>query len=81
MTDDLQRALDAVSDWLTVTDAAARRGVSVETMRRWARDGWVRAVLLGRDWRIDPASLDAFTPPKPGPKVEKEGSGDEQEAE
>ncbi len=77
MTDDLQRALDAVSDWLTATDAAARRGVSAETMRRWARDGWVRAVQLGSDWRIDPASLDTFTPPKPGRKPEREGDSDE----
>lgn len=69
MTDDLQAALDAVSNWPTVTAAAASRGVSVETMRRWARDGWVRCVKLGTDWRIDPASLEVFTPPKPGRKA------------
>jgi excisionase family DNA binding protein len=41
------------------TEEAARvLGVNVQTMRRYLRDGKVRAIRLGRDWRISEAAFD-----------------------
>ena len=43
---------------LTVTQAAAKAGVSPSTIRTWCRMGAVAATKIGRRWHIDPASLD-----------------------
>ena len=43
---------------LTVTQAAAKAGVSPSTIRAWCRMGAVAATKIGRRWHIDPASLD-----------------------
>lgn len=43
---------------LTVTQAAAKAGVSPSTIRHWCRMGAVAATKIGRRWHIDPASLD-----------------------
>ncbi len=40
------------------TEAAAVLGVNVQTMRRYLRDGKVRAIRLGRDWRISEAAFE-----------------------
>ena len=52
-------------DWLTVAQAAARRGVSTRTVERWVRAGLAHAVLgAGRTRRylLRPADVDSFTP-------------------
>ena len=46
--------------WITVDEAAVTTGKSVQTVRRWCRNGKVSARKSGRDWLIDPTSL-----PKP----------------
>lgn len=43
---------------LTVTQAAAKAGVSPSTIRHWCRMGAVAATKIGRRWHINPASLD-----------------------
>ena len=43
---------------LTVTQAAAKAGVSPSTIRHWCRIGAVAATKIGRRWHIDPTSLD-----------------------
>ena len=51
-------------------EAAKLRGVTAETIRRWARIGWLKkARRVGRHtWLLDRAEVLAFEPPKPGPK-------------
>jgi excisionase family DNA binding protein len=41
-----------------VPTAAQVLGLKHETMRRWLRSGKVRAVRLGRDWRISERAID-----------------------
>jgi excisionase family DNA binding protein len=41
-----------------VPGAAQVLGLKHETMRRWLRSGKVRAVRLGRDWRISERAID-----------------------
>jgi excisionase family DNA binding protein len=41
-----------------VPGAAQVLGLKHETMRRWLRTGKVRAVRLGRDWRISERAID-----------------------
>jgi excisionase family DNA binding protein len=39
-------------------EAAALLGVNVQTMRRYLREGKIRSIRLGRDWRISKAALE-----------------------
>lgn len=57
---------------LTVAQAAAQRGLSIATVRRWCKLGWVVAVKPGHDYLIDEESVMSFTPPRPGVKAKKE---------
>jgi excisionase family DNA binding protein len=43
--------------FLTLPQAAEKLQVSVQTMGRYVRSGRVRAVKLGRDWRVPTKSL------------------------
>lgn len=45
---------------LTVSDVAERLSVSTDTVRRYLRSGELPAVRLTRDWRVEPAALEAF---------------------
>jgi excisionase family DNA binding protein len=41
------------------TEEAARLlGVNVQTMRRYLREGKIRSIRLGRDWRISQAAFE-----------------------
>lgn len=44
--------------FLTVQQAAARLQVTPQTLRGWIRAGAVRAVRLGRAWRIPESALE-----------------------
>lgn len=46
---------------LTVSDAARRTGRNPETIRRWIRDGRLRAEKAGARHLIEEADLDAAT--------------------
>lgn len=49
---------------ITVSDGAARAGVSPVTLRRWIADGFLPAYRLGpRSIRIDPRDLDGVCRP------------------
>lgn len=55
--------------WLTTGEAAARRGVHIDTVRRWIRAGLRAArVLVGSDvqFAVEPNSLEAFAPRRRG---------------
>jgi len=43
--------------FLTLPQAAEKLHVSVQTMGRYVRSGRVRAVKVGRDWRVPVKSL------------------------
>tara|TARA_R100000789_G_scaffold35519_4_gene38447 strand:- start:1387 stop:1797 length:411 start_codon:yes stop_codon:yes gene_type:complete len=44
----------------TVRDVADLLKVSDVTVRRWIKDGELRAIDIGKGWRIGPADLDSF---------------------
>jgi excisionase family DNA binding protein len=46
--------------YLTVEEAAKQFQVSEFTIRRWIKDGSLRAAKIGKSWRIKQADLDAF---------------------
>ena len=48
---------------ISVSEAAARMNVHVNTVYRYIAEGQIRAVKLpgGRDWRIDESSLPAIS--------------------
>jgi transposase len=48
-----------------VTDAAARLGVTTQTVRNWIRRGDLDARLRGRTWVIDGASLQRLATTRP----------------
>jgi excisionase family DNA binding protein len=44
----------------TVRDVADLLKVSEVTVRRWIKDGDLRAIDIGKGWRIGPGDLDSF---------------------
>lgn len=44
----------------TVKDVADLLKVSDVTVRRWIKDGELRAIDIGKGWRIGPGDLEAF---------------------
>jgi excisionase family DNA binding protein len=48
-------------EWLSVGDVAGRLGLHVRTVRGYVRDGRLKAVRIGKQYRIAQADLDAFT--------------------
>lgn len=44
----------------TVKDVADLLQVNEVTVRRWIKDGELRAIDIGKGWRIGPEDLDAF---------------------
>jgi excisionase family DNA binding protein len=60
--------------WHTVEQVAERLGLHVRTVRGYIRDGKLKAVRIGKQYRVAAADLDAFTggPPevaRPGVEV------------
>ncbi|MCX6031742.1 MAG: helix-turn-helix domain-containing protein [Chloroflexi bacterium] len=53
----LQRARCSLQDLLTVQEAAEYLRVSRATIWRWCRTKKVRAIQIGREWRIVNADL------------------------
>jgi excisionase family DNA binding protein len=49
------------SNWYSVEQVAERLGLHVRTVRGYIRDGRLKAVRIGKQYRIAPADLDAFT--------------------
>jgi excisionase family DNA binding protein len=45
---------------LEVAHVAHRLSASQEFVRRLIREGKLRAIRIGRRWRVDPADLEAF---------------------
>jgi excisionase family DNA binding protein len=60
------------SEWHSPEQVAERLGLHVRTVRGYIRDGRLRAVRIGKQYRIARADLDAFTGrPAPGrPRAE-----------
>lgn len=46
---------------LTVNQVADKLGVTPSLVRRFCRDGRLKAQKIGRDWLIDKRSLDSFS--------------------
>lgn len=49
-----------MQEYLTPEDVAQRYQVTVHSVREWCRSGKLRAIQIGRLWRITPADLDRF---------------------
>ena len=50
----------SIGQFQTVKDVADMLKVGEATVRRWIRDGELRAIDIGRGWRIAPEDLDDF---------------------
>ncbi|WP_431960866.1 helix-turn-helix domain-containing protein [Actinacidiphila sp. bgisy160] len=48
-------------DWLSVEQVADRLGLHVRTVRGYIRDGRLKAVRIGKQYRVARADLDALT--------------------
>lgn len=46
-----------MQELLTVLEAAALARVHPGTIRRWLQEGRLKAIKIGRQWRIEPAAL------------------------
>ncbi len=49
------------SDLLSIFDVASRLNLHVKTVRHYVRDGRLKAVRIGKQYRISRADLEAFT--------------------
>jgi len=45
---------------MTLHDVAAKLQVKEETIRHWIRDGKLRAINLGKEWRVAVVDLEQF---------------------
>jgi len=45
---------------VTLADAAARLGVSPDTLRWQVRNGRLRATKVGRDWHVTPGEVERY---------------------
>lgn len=64
-----------MSKLLTTAEAAARKGVPLATLQRWIRCRWLRAKRVPpganprrQSYFVSLEDLDAFEPPRRGPK-------------
>ena len=64
-----------MDDFLTTTQAAQRYGFTATYLAKLCKDGMLVARKVGRDWLIDPHSMQAYADNwqdrKPGPKGKK----------
>lgn len=63
---------DLLPEWISVQEAAAYTGYTVQHIRYLLREGKVKGRRFGRDWFTTREALDEYlaTDPKPGPKPE-----------
>lgn len=63
----------------TVKEVAERLQVSEATVRAWIKDGGLRAIEIGKGWRIADSDLEAFicrhATRSKGPKSTEKGNG------
>ena len=45
---------------LTIHDTAKQLALAPKTVRRWVKEGKLRGVWLGREWRVDEDDLAVF---------------------
>jgi excisionase family DNA binding protein len=45
---------------LKIKQAAAELGIAAKTLRKWIKTGQLKAVRLGRQWRVDADELALF---------------------
>ncbi|MFN4201786.1 MAG: helix-turn-helix domain-containing protein [Tabrizicola sp.] len=63
-------------DYQTVRDVADRLKVAEATVRQWIRDGELRAIDIGKGWRIADADLEDFLRAhETAPRRQRSGSG------
>jgi excisionase family DNA binding protein len=49
-----------MTNWITVKEAAERMGITDSYVRQLARKQVIKGQHFGRDWQIDPESIDGF---------------------
>jgi excisionase family DNA binding protein len=50
-----------MEQWYTLKEIAEKFKVTVQTIRNWIRQGKIRAIKLGGNWRISQSEVDNFT--------------------
>jgi excisionase family DNA binding protein len=61
-----------MENMLTTAEAAKAKGVSQSTLARWCADGWLKCYKVGKTWLVNKSELEAFEPPKRGPKKKED---------
>lgn len=56
----MDRTRNNLEPWFPIRDVADALGVSISTVRRFVKDGKLRAVKTGHLWRIPASSLTEF---------------------
>ena len=63
-------------DYLTLKEAAERSGLSVSTLRNQIKNERIPKIMLGRDYLITPAALDAYLESRPDDRRRKDQPDD-----
>jgi excisionase family DNA binding protein len=64
-----------MADFISTTEAAARLGVTRQTMALYVRSGRVRGVKLGKAWRIHRDDFERLLQAPPAPEVQEPTQG------
>lgn len=57
----IERTRSNLEPWFAIREVANALGVSISTVRRFVKDGKIRAVKAGHLWRIPESALKEFT--------------------
>lgn len=55
-----------IGNYVTVPEAAQSKGVNVETIRRWIKQGTLRAIKAGQTYLVRAEDVAAITPSRRG---------------
>ncbi len=74
-----QELMDALSDYVTTAEAAARLGMWVKSVRNLIKSGRLHGIKVGRDWLVKKSSIAQYPktkspkgrPTRARPKIER----------
>lgn len=51
---------DTINELFTVQEVADKLKIHVQTVRKWIKEGKIKALKLGSDWRVTEQSISEF---------------------